>query len=156
MISLRLATMDDANVLLSWRNEPVTVALSSTPDRCVTIEEHARWLTGKLNDCGCQLFIAYDERGDLGMVRFDDMDDHAGVVEISIAVAPEHRGKGCAKAIIRAACDALSCLIVANIKRSNIPSRRAFEACGFILCEVNWDEHMLQYERSAIKSEVAA
>jgi RimJ/RimL family protein N-acetyltransferase len=123
MLDLRPATIDDADLLLAWRNEPATVALSSSPYP-IPRDEHLAWLRGKLTDPRCELFIAFAGELAVGMVRFDGD-------TISIAVAPEQRGRGFAKELINASRLYHLGPIIALIRAINAASLRAFRACGF-------------------------
>jgi len=46
-MNIRLATRDDAQLLLAWRNDPLTRAMSKSMDE-VQWDEHVRWLNSRL------------------------------------------------------------------------------------------------------------
>ncbi len=93
---LRRATMDDATDLLNWRNDETTRANSFTKDE-IDLQSHKKWLSKKLSDPGCFLFILTDGDDKVGNIRVDVTDD-AG--EISYCIAPGKRGRGYGKKII--------------------------------------------------------
>jgi RimJ/RimL family protein N-acetyltransferase len=129
---LRPATGQDSSRLLEWRNDPDAVRFSITR-RAVTAAEHKRWLAASLEDTDVHLWIAEQAGVPVGQIRVD-MDRGTGLV--SIAVAPEHRGRGLAAVILNA--------MVAEVGRSgavrklrahvdpdNPASLRAFNKAGF-------------------------
>lgn len=126
-VSLRLATIDDADLLFGWANDPVTRASSFNSDPIVW-EEHVAWLGRVLAEPGRRLWVA-ESGGPVGMVRLDQSDGHE---VISVSVAPGRRGEGLASPLIRAACAEAVGLVLAEIKPGNVRSQRAFEAAGFV------------------------
>jgi RimJ/RimL family protein N-acetyltransferase len=131
-VILRPATDQDAVHLLEWRNDPDSVRFSVTR-RAVDPGEHERWLESRLEHPEAHLWIAEQAGIAVGQVRVD-IEHGTGIV--SIAVAPEHRGRGLSSLILRA--------MVAEVGRSgailrlrarvdpeNLASLRAFENAGF-------------------------
>jgi spore coat polysaccharide biosynthesis predicted glycosyltransferase SpsG/L-amino acid N-acyltransferase YncA len=132
-VRVRCATMADAGLLLRWANDPETRAASFTPEQ-VPYPDHERWLRDRLADRSCFLLIGDNGAGPLGQVRFDSREDEA---EVSISVAPEHRGtvgglllKSAIRWFRRRSPQAN---IIARVKVGNEPSRRLFERAGFRL-----------------------
>jgi RimJ/RimL family protein N-acetyltransferase len=133
LISLRRARPADADALLRWRNDEVTRAFSFNSDE-VSAAEHARWLEQRLTDSDCLLWIAECGGESIGQVRVDRRG--AERAEISIAIAPEHRGRGHAERVIMAAVDEVrrqrfASELVARIKPENARSLAAFSGAGF-------------------------
>ncbi len=95
-IFLRRATMEDAEDILRWRNDESTRANSFTKD-VIDLESHKKWLSKKLSDPLCYLFILMDGEEKVGNIRVD-VEDDAG--EISYMIAPKMRGRGYGKKII--------------------------------------------------------
>ena len=131
---LRSVADADCELLWEWANDPAT-RTNSFDSAPIPLERHKEWFRAKLQDPHCHFLMATNQKlGDLGIVRFDRHDSEA---TISIAVAPQARGKGYAKKLIRSACErmfALSrvALIRALIKPENKASVRAFEGAGFL------------------------
>ena len=125
MLTLRAATLADAALLLAWRNDPVTLAASFTSGE-VTADEHEAWLTRRLADPSCQLWIAEQAGAPVGQARID------ADGEISISIDSAARGRGLAAQVIELACRAATApIIVARVKSDNQASLRAFVAAGF-------------------------
>ncbi|MCY0094719.1 GNAT family N-acetyltransferase [Hoeflea ulvae] len=92
-MQLRPATPDDAQRLFDWRNDDVTRQMSVSPDP-VDWDGHVAWLSARLERAAPGLYIAEADTGDaVGSVRIDGD-------EISYTVAPAHRGKGVATAML--------------------------------------------------------
>ena len=132
-VRLRRATMKDVRLLWEWANDPGTRAASLHPDS-IPFADHERWLRDRLADRSCLLLIGENGAGRLGQVRFDRRDEG---VEISISVAPEHRGTVggllLASALRRFRTWSSDPEVYARVKVDNVPSRRIFERAGFHL-----------------------
>jgi RimJ/RimL family protein N-acetyltransferase len=133
-LTLRDAEPGDARLLFEWVNDPVTRAQSFT-QAAIAWEDHERWFARKLADARCLLLIAQDRHGlAVGQVRFDLGEDASAI--ISVAIAPEQRGRGLGAAAIAGACEALharhgAIKVLAYIRRDNLASQRAFSRAGF-------------------------
>ncbi|HPB32683.1 MAG TPA: GNAT family N-acetyltransferase [Candidatus Sumerlaeota bacterium] len=135
------ATIHDAEFLFHLRNESEARAQSIHSDE-VGWEEHCQWLKGTIQNSDRLLFIAQGvhENEKYGQVRFDVSQETA---VISIAIAPEFRGRGLGREIIIRGIQEFSRqhpgvnTIIAYIKPSNAASKKAFQACGFEYVETN-------------------
>jgi RimJ/RimL family protein N-acetyltransferase len=133
-LRLRLATVADGRLLLSWRNDPETRRQSFSRAK-VSLGTHLAWLAGKLADRRCRLYLAVDRAGEpVAQVRLEPIS--RGAAEVHIAVAPEARGRGLARATLGlAAAEARSELrvatLVAHIRPDNVASVIAFVKAGF-------------------------
>lgn len=131
-VALRPATQDDAPLLLAWRNDPQTRAMSIDTAE-VSPTDHQAWLARSLTSKERWLFIAETEDKPVGSVRLDA--EGPASLEVSLTVAPGERGKGYGVALLRAAeaeAHALGAVrLVAVLKPENTASRRAFEAAGY-------------------------
>jgi RimJ/RimL family protein N-acetyltransferase len=131
---LRVAEPRDSGDLLAWRNDPVTRANSRNTDT-IARDSHEAWLERVLADPDRRLWIAEADGRKLGTVSAA----RAGpdTVEVSITVAPDQRGRGVGRAMLRA-CVAETArvwpdrAIVATVRVENAASRRLFERCGFV------------------------
>ncbi len=90
-MDLRPATRDDAELLLSWYNDPLTRENSRSRD-ATDSESHTAWLIKSLALPTRKLFIAEVDGMPVGTVRADE--DGEGYAEVSYTVAPEARGQG--------------------------------------------------------------
>ena len=125
---LREAAFGDWELLLSWRNDPVSVA-NSIQSRPVAEDEHKEWLRRKLNDRDSIIYIANSDGAPVGQVRFDL---EGTAAEISVIVAPKARGRGLGTAMLRLACSRAGfARYVAHILPENKASVAAFRKAGF-------------------------
>lgn len=143
---LRSASLDDAQLLLDWRNDAATRHASHTTD-AVDIDTHVAWLSRSLDDPARHLYIAEQDGRAVGTVRADLRD---GVHELSWTVAPEARGQGIAKRMVAELTRRLDEPIRAEIKPGHLASIRVAEHVGMTLDrEV---DGVLHYRRDRGKS----
>jgi UDP-2,4-diacetamido-2,4,6-trideoxy-beta-L-altropyranose hydrolase len=147
-VRVRRATKADAQLLWRWANDPDTRAASLNPDP-IPYLEHLRWLRARLADRSCLLLIGWNGAGALGQVRFDRREADA---EVSISVAPEHRGT-VGRLLLERAIDRFrrwspQTPLVARVRIDNRPSRSLFEGTGFRL--VSEDQRVLRYLAPAL------
>lgn len=117
-LTLRPALFDDAEMLLTWRNDPLTRA-ESVNTLVVAPEEHKSWLKKLLDNSNRQLFIAEINQNAVGTVRAD-FDTANNEYELSWTIAPEWRGKGVGKRMVKIMADQLiENSIVARVKPEN-------------------------------------
>lgn len=140
---LRVASLQDADLLLAWRNDPKTRAASHSGDE-VTRAGHISWLTMALADDTRSLYIAEENGVPVGSVRADNCQ---GVYTLSWTVAPEARGRGLAKCMVALLADQLSGPIRAEIKADNPASCRVAEHAGMKLDRAT--DAVLHYYRPA-------
>lgn len=133
VMSLRPATMGDAETLFNWRNDPETQANSLSTDP-VPWDDHCNWLKASLANPDRDLLIAEIDGVPVGTVRIDRGEES----ELSWTVAPDQRGKGIAKQMVALACPPEA---VARIKPDNIASQRIAEAAGFKQTFQIWERH---------------
>ncbi len=158
-IRLRHAAYEDLIPLFELRNE-TEVRNNSINQSLVTYEEHERWLTAKLRDDRCCLLVVVSRSNQVvGQVRFDLTPDSGGVF-ISVSLAPEIRGLGLAGAILDDAILQTSGeldfdFVIAQVRESNLASRKAFENCGFLDFGSEWIQGT-QYRKLCLRNRLAA
>ena len=131
-LTARPVVLSDESWLFRLRNDPVTIAASIVAQP-VTEAEHRRWLATTLVDPTRALMIVGEIDVAIATYRLDGLG--ASMVEVSLTVAPEARGRGLAVPVIRLAAEHAmregADLVLALVRRENVPSRRAFERAGF-------------------------
>jgi len=132
-ITMRDARIEDCDRVFVWNCAPEVRALSGDPS-IIKIADHRTWYQRRLS--GGPMWIVEDGGAPVGVVRLDPGPD---VTWISIALAPDARGRGIGRRAIRAACETYGQPINASIRARNSASRTAFEACGFVLSSVTED-----------------
>lgn len=142
-LSLRRATLDDAPLLLAWRNDPETRS-ASLHAAAVEPAEHEAWLTGVLNDPTRQLYVALEEGQAVGTVRADLAD---GVHCLSWSTAPSARGRGVAQRMVTQLVAQIAGGVRAEIKTDNVASIRVAEHAGLAYAGRSGD--VLHYRRDA-------
>lgn len=92
---IRQATLDDAPLLLEWRNDPLTREMSKDREP-VEWDRHIAWLSARLARENPNLFIAESNGNPVGTFRVDGD-------EISYTIAPTLRGNGVGLKMLTAA-----------------------------------------------------
>jgi RimJ/RimL family protein N-acetyltransferase len=131
-IKLTPATMEDADLLFSWRNDPET-RKASLSTRSIAFSDHIIWLSRFLKDESKKMYIARKGDGQpVGTVRVEKID---GRYELSWTVAPEARGNGMGKTMVAKMARMMSNPITAKIKQNNPASVRIAEHAGMTLIQ---------------------
>ena len=129
-VNLRKATIEDAQDILDWRNDPVTRESSFTKEE-IDLETHMAWFKKKLADESCHMFILVDGDKKVGNIRVD-VEDKTG--EISYMIAPNSRRKGYGRKIIALVEPEVSSAVttlVAYTLKDNPASAKCFSANGY-------------------------
>lgn len=144
-IILRFAAQEDCLDIFTWRNDPVTIAVS--PSGAVRWEEHIVWFEEKMNSPQTQLFIATNEKAEkLGIIRFDRQketkrekreEEKEDAAEVSININPFFRSQGYGAMVLQQALDIYFAnfpvqTIFAQIMPENIVSLKLFRKMGFV------------------------
>ncbi len=117
-VALRPAIFADAGMLLAWRNDLQTRAESLNTAE-ISQSEHESWLRRVLADNGRQLYIAEVNGVAAGTVRAD-LCSEANFYELSWTVAPQFRGQGVGKVMVKQLADHLAEFkIIARVKPNN-------------------------------------
>lgn len=123
----RYATMEDSDLLLAWRNDPVT-RMNSLNTNIITKEEHEKWLDNVIKDDYRYLCIVSKDDTIIGTVRFDLLPGTGRAATLSWTIAPEHRKQGIGKALLKDVFyDNPFDAYFAEIKESNIASIKIAE-----------------------------
>lgn len=135
-LTLRPATMDDARLLLGWRNDAATRQAShgSAP---VAWPDHQRWLAAVLADPRRQLWLACLGDEPVGTVRADaPAADAPGAPDaaqvLSWTVAPAARGRGLGARMVRQLAARLPGPLRAEVREGNTASVRVARAAGLV------------------------
>lgn len=153
VIEVRPAVSADAAVLLRWRNDPATRAVSRTTGR-VRWEDHVAWLERVLESPDRLLLVAEADGHRIGTVRFDALEEDRW--EVSITLAPQVRGRGLAAGLLAAAESAFYASrgprdIVATILPENLSSQAVFRRRGYVLMERGQDSFDVLVKRPDVR-----
>ncbi len=143
-LGLRPATYEDWPILLQWRNDSETRG-ASRQSKSVTETEHCQWLQTVLAYGANQMMIAEVDGQPVGTVRLDGNDPS----EISWTVAPNCRGKGYGKQMVKLMIRNTDRRIHAVARTSNLGSCRIAIAAGFQITKSDqeWTEFTYVPER---------
>jgi UDP-2,4-diacetamido-2,4,6-trideoxy-beta-L-altropyranose hydrolase len=132
-MTLRPASMDDAEMMLVWQRDPATRRFARNPEP-PRRDEHYRWLAERLGDPRTIFNIILFNGNPAGVVRLDEkrVGGIGEAYEVSIFVAPDlyHRGVGggglaLARELVPDA------VLVARVKPGNAASETLFAAAGY-------------------------
>jgi len=131
-IAIRVARLDDAERLWSWRNDPDTRRASHNVDT-ITLDQHSRWFASCLSRNKSIVLIGELHDEAIGTVRFDKRRD--SYLEVIINIAPQARSKKLGAACLRKACNFVlkkkAAGFHAEIRQENTASIRIFQQCAF-------------------------
>lgn len=133
-LTLRTATLDDAALMLEWRNHPATRGVSHG-DHEIAREDHLEWLRRTLADPRHVLLMAYVGNIPVGVIRFDR--DVAERARVSLYLDPSMHGLGLGRAMLdggeRLASERFAPLsrFDATVLAANASSQRMFGAAGY-------------------------
>jgi spore coat polysaccharide biosynthesis predicted glycosyltransferase SpsG/RimJ/RimL family protein N-acetyltransferase len=152
VVTYRPARMDDAKLLLEWRNDSGT-RTASRNQSAVSAEGHRSWLTESLADESRTLLVAESAGRAVGTVRFDRAGRRA---EIAVTVAPEERARRFGPQIIREAAELYLHAHVgvdrirAEVRPENEASTKAFTRSGFFPVEADGELRVLEADAKAL------
>lgn len=130
-LRLRDAMAVDGPLLRQWRNDPRVYRHYLTPRR-VTRDEHERWLTARLSDSRCRLYILETDGRPAGQIRLDLRGQGA---EVSLCVDPRCQGRGLGRDALKLAAAKARRLGLRHLEAvtlpENVASTVAFLRAGF-------------------------
>ncbi len=133
-LRLRRAREKDCRQLWEWANDPQVRPVSFATEP-ISWERHLEWFNSKMRDPNAVLYLALDSEGiAAGQVRYQIDTTRAAV---SISLAPQFRGKGYGKAVLKMATEDLFhttavTQIDAYVKPNNTASIRLFTRAGYV------------------------
>jgi spore coat polysaccharide biosynthesis protein SpsF len=131
-IQFRLAQKTDSELLFHWRNDPETqkASLKSAP---VSSQEHEEWFSKSLKNESRRIYLAEDkDNRPVGVIRTDLLGtDSPFDMETSWTIAPDARGQGFGKVILKEALKLTRGRVLARIKEENIASQKMAEYAEF-------------------------
>lgn len=133
-LSVREATMDDAELLYEWANDP-SVRSQSFNAEPIEWETHLNWLQKRMASPDTRFYLLLENGEPIGQIRYD-RDKTGASAEIGFSVAKEHRGKRLGIKILELtrekALQDLNCeRITALVIKGNEASNKAFLRAGF-------------------------
>lgn len=132
MLGLRLATLEDAQQLFRWRNDPQTCA-NSVNHNPIEWDGHCLWLKRCLADPTRHLFVAELDGVPIGTARIDD---HGDVQELSWTIDPEHRRKGLGTTMVSLVLAQTTKPVMALVFPHNTASLKIAARLGIRVCLV--------------------
>ncbi len=140
---LREACEADMDLLYMWANDK-TVRQNAFHTEQIPYEDHVEWFGKMMADSTVRQYILCDENNaPLGQIRLNIGD---GKALVDYSISEENRGKGYGSRMLALAENKISGVteIIAQVKKTNIASQRAFERCGY---EREEKVEYIQYKR---------
>lgn len=138
-VTLRPCTLTDAKQLFDWRNHPQIVSLSTFRET-VEWDSHQSWLKRCLSRPGnYRIFMIVDEETDIGMVRFERINEN--VARVSVYLSPSRAGQGLGVSAIKTGTRRIFSLwpelrrIDAYVREENLRGARAFKKAGYLVTQ---------------------
>ncbi|MDD5194082.1 MAG: GNAT family N-acetyltransferase [Candidatus Omnitrophica bacterium] len=127
------ASGDDCKDLWVWRNNPL-IRINFFDTECVGWEEHKKWFNSNIANPNTRIYIAKQGTKKTGVIRFEIKDN---CTQVSVNLNPDYLGKGLGAKIIEQGSERFISEtknvkpIIAEIKKNNIASQKAFAKAGF-------------------------
>ena len=135
-LMIRKACRKDENLLFEWVNDP-SVRKYSFQQKSISLLEHNRWFSEKINDLDCLILIGQDDSGlPIGQVRFE-LNRQSAEALIDISLDNAFRGLGYSEILLNKAikyCQSLEpqCKkLIAEVKFENKASQSLFLKLNF-------------------------
>jgi UDP-2,4-diacetamido-2,4,6-trideoxy-beta-L-altropyranose hydrolase len=152
LLTFRKAVTEDCLLYFRWANDEA-VRENALNGQSILLEDHRKWFSKKLNAGDAILLVLEKDAIPIGQVRIDIEKEKRGTLTYSIDKA--YRGQGYGKQLLNAAADNFfkekkGDTLIAIVKKTNIPSIKAFLSAGFDPVEPIDLQHpdLLQFERS--------
>ena len=135
MITLKQAREKDCELIFRWRNHPKVRKYFFDPSE-ISYSEHKKWFEESLQRDDMIILLAYDDRQEVGVIRFDIVTNEPQAAEIDIYVAPERQGQGIGKMILAEGENWIKQNtqikdLIAKVKEDNQASLKMFKWCDF-------------------------
>jgi UDP-2,4-diacetamido-2,4,6-trideoxy-beta-L-altropyranose hydrolase len=134
-LALRGAVAGDARLLWEWANDPTVRAAAFSQDP-IPWTRHQAWLSERLGEPACRIYIAERQGRPLGQIRFQQVGPAPGRIEVGVSLAAGSRREGWGAALIMAGMarlreEGFDDAVHALVKSGNVASARAFDTAGF-------------------------
>ncbi|MEM1156929.1 MAG: UDP-2,4-diacetamido-2,4,6-trideoxy-beta-L-altropyranose hydrolase [Verrucomicrobiota bacterium] len=131
-VSLREACISDERQVWEWANDALVREMSFNQAE-ILWKDHQNWYRQQLKSAEVLFYIASDDDGPLGQVRFTKTGDHS---VISMSLASRARGKGLGSCLIhKATVEYFNKLavdeVIGYVKTNNAPSLNSFRQAGY-------------------------
>ncbi len=131
-VTLRPATMDDAQTVFEWQSAAETRRFARNPE-VPEPAAHCAWMAARLQKVDSLFNIVMHNGDATGVVRLDRMAETDYSFEVSIYIAPDRHGRGIGKAALRLARRLLpEAELLAHVLPQNQVSRALFLAAGYV------------------------
>jgi UDP-2,4-diacetamido-2,4,6-trideoxy-beta-L-altropyranose hydrolase len=136
-VTLRPVSAGDADLILTWQEDPKTRRFARNP-AVPTRPEHDLWLAQKLMDSNSVMHIVMCADKPAGLLRLDHSEASAKY-EVSIVIAPDQHGRGIGIAALRLARRLMPMQdFSAYVLPGNEASRRLFDRAGYKASGGGW------------------
>jgi UDP-2,4-diacetamido-2,4,6-trideoxy-beta-L-altropyranose hydrolase len=144
-MSVRPATMCDAEIMYQWRNHPATRIMSLNSGE-ISWSDHQQWLEASLQEAGRCILVGRLGNADVGIVRFDARTEEQFVV--SLYLDPALHGLSLGRLMLLAGEAYMLARrgpirhFLAAVLQKNESSMRLFASCGYHLEQGLWKKNV--------------
>jgi len=131
-LKLRQVTPKDEALLFNWANDP-DVRYQAINQQEITIDEHRKWISLRLNDPNTMMWILEDDGIPAGQIRWDLKGKEA---MLDYSISRDYRGRGLGVELLRISIEEVYDIwtdisLIAEVKEKNIASCKVIIAAGF-------------------------
>jgi len=147
-MTLRPATLEDSELIFSWRNSELVRRQSFNP-QIMHFENHQAWFEKSLQNKNRFILIAELHKEPLGVFRLDTLTNN----EVSLFLNPSVIGKGYGESLLEAGITWIRenlphiSHLEAKVMPTNIASTKIFEKQGFIKKFISYEKVIDNKER---------
>tara|TARA_B100000579_G_C22791762_1_gene834891 strand:- start:789 stop:1262 length:474 start_codon:yes stop_codon:yes gene_type:complete len=134
---VRLTTKHKTEVF-KWRNDISTRRMSKNKVE-INWDEHSKWFEESMMNSNKLIYIGVVKNKSIGIIRFEKTYEDNFIYKVSITIAPESRGKGYGKELLKQGINQLfkddpnTKGIIGEVKKENIKSNSLFNKFNFTI-----------------------
>jgi len=148
-LNFRSVQFEDSSTILIWRNLSESRE-ASTQSEAISNDEHLKWFSSRIKRIDLEPYLIFFlDNIPVGTCRLDLNRENQNEFIVSIIVDPIYRKLGIGEIIFGLTYETYlsgsNKVIIANVLKSNLPSRRLFSKLGFEIDKIS--NNFIKYKK---------